>query len=246
MNDVYLFCYMDARQGGLIHHFIKHYKSIGIPTENWKIVLHGEESKELDDNDIDYDIVHDYHSRLKMRAVNSFISTMDDGWLVYADLDEFFDYGTDLPSLIKSCNDTGSEMVIGNFIERVAENFELKPVTEEDVFKTFPIDATKEIWNIVPKGERNTKLMLVKITKDKKPTFRNSHVLNQMEQFKPFDKQLTINHFRWSLYSRDCIRRKLFRYISLDGDEKGNASVYAILNSRIVKRDDKYYLNVQQ
>jgi hypothetical protein len=233
---------MDSVQENLIYHFVEYYKSLGIPLKNWKIILHGDKSQELLTG-INYEIVHDWCSDLKTKAVNEFISTIKNGWLVYADLDEHFDYGQSIESAIKMCQETGTEIISGEFVERTTEDFELKPVLkEESLLTTFPKDSTKDAAKAIPLGQSNTKLMLVRITEDKRPLYRNTHTLRNIDEFKVFDKKLPVNHFRWTLYTKDTIRRKLTKYISIS-DVYGNGAMYMWLLPRIKTRNGKCYIN---
>lgn len=217
---------------------------MGIPVENWKVVLHGNKStKLLEDVGIKYEVVENWSSDLKTGAVNKFILTLKNGWLIHPDLDEFFDYGTDLESTIKMCEETGVEVIEGEFAERVSEDLEIKPISEEELFKTFPRDATKEIWRKIPPSQSHTKIMLLKITEGKSTYYKGCHTIHFLETFKVLDKKLVVNHFRWSEYAKMTIRKKLYRYASLNM-LGGCGQQYTALSNIVVKKDDKYYVDL--
>jgi hypothetical protein len=232
---------MDSHQENLIYHFIRYYKSLGIPVSNWKIILHGTESKKLlEDNHINYEITLDWSSDLKTKSVNSFIQTIKSGWLIYADLDEFFDYGKNLELIIKECD---SEIVVGDFVDRFANDFELKPILkEEDIFKIFYRQSTSDMLSEIYKNQNTSKIMLVKISGTKKPIYLNTHTLKNLDIFKVSNKKLVVNHFRWSMYSKDCIRKKLCKYILLNESDK--IQYYKKLLFMLKRKDGKYYVTM--
>jgi hypothetical protein len=248
LSNVYLYCFMDSRQENLIYHFIRYYKAMGIPIKNWKVVLHLKNDCEnsvklLEDNGINYEVVDEYITDLKRDKANEFIQTIDNGWLVYPDLDEFFDYGQDLPSMVKHCEDNHIELVKGREVERFCKDYELAPITkEQDMFELFSVGI--DYGNIKHEiDQENINVMLVKITPDKKPKYVNSHRLENEETYKRLGRDLTLHHFRWSLYAVDCIRYKLLRYMI---EKTGYQSMYyKTLFFMIKKRNNKYYIDIE-
>ena len=239
---------MDGNQENLIYHFIKYYKSLNIPTSNWKIILHQKSSCEnsksiLNNEGINYEIIKDWNSDLKTSKVNEFIKTIDCGWLIYADLDEFFDYEENLYTLIDKCENMNIEFIKGIFIEKFAENFELKPITKEsNIFSTFNTDPTEQLKKIINEHQNITKIMLIKITKIKKPQYYNTHRIIDLEKYKQYDKLFKINHFRWSYYAKQCIRNKLTTYINKN--EKDKIEHYNMLYFLIKMVDNRYYIEL--
>jgi hypothetical protein len=238
---------MDSEQENLIYHFIKHYKLLGIPQKNWKIVVHYKIGCEnsiilLNKNDIEYEIVNEYTSDLKKEKVNDFILSIKNGWLVYPDLDEFFEYNQKLEIIIDECEKKHIELIKGKRIERFSKDFELIPITKnQNIFDTFNISIDCNRINHET-NQSNVNVMLVKITNDKKPIYVNSHSLENEESYSKYNKDLIINHFKWSFYVINCLRYKFLKY--LEKKEYYKALYYKNLYFMIKKRDDKYYVNM--
>lgn len=134
----------------LLHHFIKHYKSLGV--DNIYIVVWGDSKKVKYDETVNVLKTHDLEVYKDLRDVengdpqfltdiyNEVISTKPDDWWIVADLDEFAVFPKPLEQFIYEdlmYNDV--DFVYGIMLDRIGENGEFSELTYDDnIWKKFP------------------------------------------------------------------------------------------------------------
>lgn len=134
----------------LIPHYVNHYSKYvdEIQFVVYQSELHPNLLKEVEEKVKDYDnvkIVRTIKERIfdweKVTQLYNFIkSKFPNDWWVVADIDEFHLYPNNhLPSIIKTCNEYGYDLVRGGFIDRIGpdgEFSELKP--NVNIFEQYP------------------------------------------------------------------------------------------------------------
>merc|ERR1719335_1189637 len=117
-------------------------------------------------------VTETYHSNIKRRAVNSFIRTLpNDAWVVYPDLDEFFEYPCSvLENLDRQIDFQGIMM------DRIGPGFTLPSITTTpSIEEQFPLSCPG-LRNKMPGNPWDFKIILFKAFRNDKPReFQNSH-----------------------------------------------------------------------
>ena len=155
----------------LLNHFINHYKSLGIKSENFLIVLNVfKDFKNLDkaleilrSHDITPSDIwcQEYESQEKWSRVHYVISkrVKPNDWVVHPDSDEFFQFPTDLRILTAAMDQQGINAAQGFLIDRLSKDGKIKDVVENaSLSEQFPSKAN--LTNLI--GLSGVKLMLYK------------------------------------------------------------------------------------
>lgn len=190
-------------------HFCRHYDNLGI--DSWEVILQTNEKR--------YDLAQEaisfisrgrrcrfhlwdseFDSRTKINAYNQILEGLE-GWVLYADVDEFQEW----PEKPKMKMKDG--IVLGKMIDRFAPSFVPKElVKDQDIFEQFPVKAefTKDVINahwwkpcLFPAFYR----------------FINSHDLAGVNY--AFDFLIIIHHFKWTLTTKHKLQRRVERYREL-------------------------------
>ena len=134
----------------LLPHFINHYQNY---VDEIHIVAYRSELHPTIDFDID-DIIQNYNNIQIVKSVyhrvfdwekvtklyNQITSKYENDWWVVADIDEFQLYPKDsLINLITECDSHGWHIVRGGFIDRVGKDGTFPQITDEFIFKQFPM-----------------------------------------------------------------------------------------------------------
>lgn len=102
-GSIHLWSMIAASSSSMIEHFVKHYRRVGVSSENMSFLVHHDNENEkenvesiLEEIGIGTDkisFIDQYHSNIKRDAVNEHIESLPkDAWLVYPDLDELFHF----------------------------------------------------------------------------------------------------------------------------------------------------------
>jgi len=265
LNNVYLFCYVDSEQENLLYHFVNYYKSLGIPTSNWKILLYCKPNNELKkqssekiliENNIKYDITTTYFNRLQKRKTEEFMNTIETGWFLYPDLDEFYDYKQNLEDLILFCEKNNINLIGGKQIERFTPDLELKKIEKSDnIFSIFS-NTDQSVWDSISKKIQIydpfkrlptllDRIMLIKIEKEKKQECIKSYSLmpDILNSYNHHPELFVINHFRWSYYARKCVANKFLIYKELNNHTR---MAFYFNQYRLFYQDkNKTYINIK-
>lgn len=203
----------------LIHHFVEHYRSLGIVEFN--IIVNAETASKIK---LGLKIFEDLgiHASSWLGNFNEFGKTFrlrrlqlrsETRWILAVDSDEFVIIKkNELENLIQDLNEKKYSYVKGILVDRVTENRSLKSVDAADsIWAQFPVseNITSDIL-----GGCNRKIFLL----DKNICFisHGSHyVLNRarphsvLNHIKPYPKIYTIGHFKWTKTIQNRIKKRL-------------------------------------
>lgn len=254
-GPIHLWSMIAASSSNMIGHFVRHYKSVGVPVENMSFLIQFNTEEELEaafivleEKGVDTDKIsatESYHSNIKRDAVNKHIQSLpSDAWLVYPDLDEFFYFPCVVPMPFKA--------LCGHLIDRFA-------FTEPDV--PIPsVDANTE--NTLPKQfpkcrkvrgregfftNADDRKMLLFPVRVQYPgmgrylaKFKNSHALyysfierldnSKRSRRRDFEVECeadrgAIDHYVWSSEQIDLAYKKLIMYTKSSQEKDGEASI---------------------
>ncbi len=212
-----------ATPAPLLTYFIEHYQNSQV--DDFLIILHkaNGDSRLTEKILSKYGItpamcVTDYSAKLKNQRIidikSKYVSA--DDWVIYADVDEFQVYPTALKQLLTECDERGYQSLPGSFIDRIAENGELKEIKENlTIWEQFPymVDVSSEVtgaWNrkiCVAKGSvpldysgAHYRLYGCDYARDYKATYLDST---------NWPENTEIHHFKWDATLRSRIEQKI-------------------------------------
>ena len=238
-SKLYFFAYVTSRNPELLKHFLAFYAARGIRFKEpgrARVVVSPSVS---DVKPILDEVVHrdnyleaaTYTSDLKREAVNAYLKTLPKNkYLMYPDLDEFFDIPT---PLIDAALVTGDGFVLGSMVDRIAETWRLDAISEEPLWRQFPRRclATLEMLKGQPR-----KWILVPTSFMGKPTqYASSHYVEGEEALPRGLKAYGFSHYRFGSKSIDLTRAKLGLY---EQNNAGSAKVYNFMLRWLDKADD--------
>lgn len=258
--NIHLFCFVNSLEPKLLYFFLKYYLSLGIKRKNFFIILHIDKKYILNENNeiiynnnkikysvnqlkknkISFQIVNNFSSKIKRIYVNKYISKLEIGtWLIYPDLDEFFDYqSNNIYDFINKLEKDNIEMVKGIFCNRIATNYLLKDIdVDNNIFDQFPIKYYDNNNNIAEKYVQK-KICALKIKKNCK--YYNAHKLKIKNDHIVHEKELDIHHFKFTQYTIDSLNNKYNIYKNLG--KKYNIEMYNQQFELYYKKDNKWYI----
>lgn len=258
--NIHLFCFVNSLEPKLLYFFLKYYLSLGIKRKNFFIILHIDKKYILNENNeiiynnnkikysvnqlkknkISFQIVNNFSSKIKRIHVNKYISKLEIGtWLIYPDLDEFFDYqSNNIYDFINKLEKDNIEMVKGIFCNRIATNYLLKDIdVDNNIFDQFPIKYYDNNNNIAEKYVQK-KICALKIKKNCK--YYNAHKLKIKNDHIVHEKELDIHHFKFTQYTIDSLNNKYNIYKNLG--KKYNIEMYNQQFELYYKKDNKWYI----
>eukprot|EP00236_Picocystis_salinarum_P003985 CAMPEP_0183829426 /NCGR_PEP_ID=MMETSP0807_2-20130328/3295_1 /TAXON_ID=88271 /ORGANISM="Picocystis salinarum, Strain CCMP1897" /LENGTH=637 /DNA_ID=CAMNT_0026074633 /DNA_START=107 /DNA_END=2017 /DNA_ORIENTATION=- len=155
----------------LLGHFIQHYTSIGIPLQNFLIVVHGTPQHAVKNLVVSLHALGirfirtwfgPFDSRRKilewMRIQQEANIIKEEQWIVLADIDELHDFRLSLPETITHLESNGYDGLTGHFADRVADKGMVpqRVVAHTSLLSQFPLACplTKEFvhdwdWKVV-------------------------------------------------------------------------------------------------
>ena len=238
-SKLYFFAYVTSRNPELLKHFLSFYTARGIRFKEPGRALLVVSPSVSDVKPILDEVVHPdnireastYTSDLKREAVNAYLKTLPKNkYLMYPDLDEFFDVPT---PLIDAALVTGDGFVLGTMVDRIAETWRLDAITNEPLWRQFPRRclATLEMLKGQPR-----KWILVPTSFMGKPTqYASSHYVEGEEALPRGLKAYGFSHYRFGSKSLDLTRAKLGLY---EQHNAGSAKVYNFMLRWLDKADD--------
>ena len=238
-SKLYFFAYVTSRNPELLKHFLAFYAARGIrfkePGRSLIIVSPSlKDVKPILDEVVHPDNLREastYTSDLKREAVNAYLKTLPKNkYLMYPDLDEFFDVPT---PLIDAALVTGDGFVLGSMVDRIAETWRLNSITNEPLWRQFPRRclATLEMLKGQPR-----KWILVPTSFMGKPTqYASSHYVEGEEALPRGLKAYGFSHYRFGAKSLDLTKAKLGLY---EQNNAGSAKVYNFMLRWLDKADD--------
>ncbi len=212
-----------ATSPALISHFLKHYQTLQV--DDFLIILHQvegagriAESTLLKFGITPILVVGDYSATLKAQRVREiklkYVS--DNDWVVYADVDELQVYPQELRGLCDKCNRQGYQLLTGVFIDRLAQNGELKEIeADSSIWDQFPYaaDVASEIT-----GAWNRKVCAAKggVELDYSGSHHRKYGGNNGQEYHCtyldpacWPEQVEIHHFKWDATLRSRLENKL-------------------------------------
>ena len=238
-SKLYFFAYVTSRNPELLKHFLAFYAARGIrfkePGRSLIIVSPSlKDVKPILDIYMHPDNIREtstYTSDLKREAVNEYLKTLPKNrYLMYPDLDEFFDVPT---PLIDEALVTGGGFVLGSMVDRIAETWRLDAITNEPIWRQFPRRclATLEMLKGQPR-----KWILVPTSFMGKPTqYASSHYVEGEEALPRGLKAYGFSHYRFGSKSLNLTKAKLDLY---ETNNAGSAKVYNFMLRWLDKADD--------
>jgi len=229
MSKIYFFSFVNSLEYKLLIKFIEYYLKINVKPENMYIILHIQEKYRKENNlsiresinilikhKIKFKIVNDYSSKIKKDYVNSYIKKLEiNSWLIYPDLDEFFNYRSKcIYSFIGGMERKKISLVNGIFLNRLSQNYELKEINKEkNIFKQYPLTFYDDDDKI-SKNYSKTKIMALKIYENTE--YYNSHKILNYDKYKVYKKIYDINHFKFTKYTINSIKNKIKVYNTIN------------------------------
>lgn len=260
MIQINLFSFVNSLEPKLLHFFIKHYKDLGIKCSNMYLIVHiepkyissvNDKIKYTNDNiyktinilkknRINYKITNKFNAKRKTFYVNKYINKLEKGtWLIYPDLDEFFDYkNKNIYDFIKNLEKDNVEIAVGRFCNRIANNYKLKSIDiKKNLFDQYPIKYYDHNNNIARKYVQ-TKICALKIKN--KCKYHNTHRIENMKDYKMYNKELDVHHFKFTLYTLAALKNKYEVYKNIGRGYK--IDMYKQQFDLFYQKDNKWYI----
>ncbi|MEE4488990.1 glycosyltransferase family 2 protein [Streptomyces sp. BE230] len=146
--QVHLACVIGGNDVSLFHHFVDHYRALGV--ESFLFIRHAATTE-----DPGYTLIAEaaaeagiklFHTHvgpwtleLNQRLIRYAMDEYPDDWYVLADSDEFHVYDRPLPELIEACERGGYGHATGCFLDRIGAGGKFPEVGEGPLPKTFPL-----------------------------------------------------------------------------------------------------------
>lgn len=259
MIKIKFFSFINSLEPKLLYFFLKYYIKLGIKPQDMYLVIHIDpiyiiEKNKYNDNKIyktlelinNYKIKHKivkiYTSDKKKVRINNLIKNTENGtWLIYPDLDEFFNYeNMKIYNFIEKLEKDNIDMVEGIFCNRVAKNFKLKPIdVKKDIFKQYPIKYYDNKFNIQD-NYKQTKICILKIKEGCK--YQNSHILVNMDIYNKYKKLLDVHHFKFTLYTLSTLKNKIDIYTSNNYKNNTKKKNYEKQLDLFYEKDNDWYI----
>ena len=238
-SKLYFFAYVTSRNPELLKHFLAFYAARGIrfkePGRSLIIV-----SPSIDDvkpildmymHPDNYQEAATYTSDLKREAVNAYLKTLPKNkYLMYPDLDEFFDMPT---PLLDAALATGDGFVLGTMVDRIAETWRLDAITNEPLWRQFPRRCLATLEML--KGQPRKWILVPTSFMGKSTQYASSHYVEGEEALPRGLKAYGFSHYRFGAKSLDLTKAKLGLY---EQNNAGSAKVYNFMLRWLDKADD--------
>ena len=236
MKNVYFISYVGVEYGlNLLGFLIEHYLSLGIPSENFNIIINYENESNLNDAKVILDqykmkpvIVHKSLNFIehKLVAAQSIIDSKPNGsWFVYADADEFHEYEDSIQKMISY-----NKVVKGKFVDRLTDTGHFKEIkTDQPLFEQFPVETN---LSVISNCEDEKVMLFRKRTRINTSGFH--HIRNESNRkdalYENFQK---VHHFKWDNYALQKSKDR----VEL---QKANNIIYWKESDKIVKHYEKH------
>ena len=167
-KDLYLYSLLLSDDSIMLRHWLRHYHGLGVRANqtNVAIRVHGKKKIELEKTlqtlhrasvpEANIRLVHAPPSdNLKLSLINNFMAGLPkQSWVIYADIDELFDYPCGQLSWRHPC-------VAGTMIDQLAGNGNITELSEEgDITQEYPLQC--KVRQKIPK-QKFTKTILVNV-----------------------------------------------------------------------------------
>ena len=238
-SKLYFFAYVTSRNPELLKHFLAFYAARGIrfkePGRSLIIVSPSlKDVKPILDEVVHPDNLREastYTSDLKREAVNAYLKTLPKNkYLMYPDLDEFFDVPT---PLIDAALVTGDGFVLGSMVDRIAETWRLNSITNEPLWRQFPRRCLATLEML--KGQPRKWVLVPTSFMGKSTQYASSHYVEGEEALPRGLKAYGFSHYRFGAKSLDLTKAKLGLY---EQNNAGSAKVYNFMLRWLDKADD--------
>jgi hypothetical protein len=124
----------------------------------------------------------------------------DNDWLITIDTDEFYDFPIGLRELIGVCETKGHHCVVGQFVERISEDYTLPDIDDSrSLWEQYPISSREHVKDHITVDK-------VLLRKGYIPLSPGHHFPNiELDTNLFYPAILDVHHFRW----RGCLIDKL-------------------------------------
>ena len=238
-SKLYFFAYVTSRNPELLKHFLAFYAARGIRFKEPGRALLVVSPSLSDVKPILDEVVHPdnireastYTSDLKREAVNAYLKTLPKNkYLMYPDLDEFFDIPT---PLLDEALVTGGGFVLGTMVDRIAETWRLNSITNEPLWRQFPRRCLATLEML--KGQPRKWILVPTFFRGKPTRYASSHYVEGEETRPRGLKAYGFSHYRFGSKSLNLTRAKLGLY---EKNNAGSAKVYNFMLRWLDKADD--------
>lgn len=204
----------------LLSYAIEHYRALGVDSfhivrqvESYDDPSLGESIEVARSMGVEFAriCVGPWHEELNSELIRKVMDSAKNDWWVVADLDEFHVYDRPLKDVIERCEDGGYDYVMGAFLDRVAENGDLRTISPFGVvpiWEQFPLAGllTFRVLGGVP-----TKVTLARGAVELDlGQHRAWHGLQApADEFCP-----QVHHFKWSETVRTRLEKRVAAYSS--------------------------------
>ncbi|MFT3736029.1 MAG: hypothetical protein QM776_13555 [Rhodocyclaceae bacterium] len=124
-------------------------------------------------------------------------------WIVWADIDEFHEFGLPLPDLVSALELHGFDYVRGRFVDRMAR------------MGFPPIQTTQSIWQQFPLGTDMTRSVLrglidkIALSRSRIQVIPGHHAIREGQSAVGMPGTIAVHHFKWDAGVVDRLQRRL-------------------------------------
>jgi len=218
----------------LIPHLLKHYLSLGIPKENFLLVLNSrsECSKGmLRARRMLFEVgmqaqdiwIGEYTSQEKQARVRKLLDeyVKPEDWIVHSDADELHEYSQSLESVATELDLKNINAVQGPLIDRVSEDGILKEVSlDQSIWEQYPVEC-----HVGPKilglarGKSDIKIKLLMYRGYLRPNRGSGKIDNEFKDLAQYiESDYKIHHFKWTDDVLQRLQSRIFTYKRLKMD----------------------------
>mmetsp|Transcript_29974 Transcript_29974/g.91230 ORF Transcript_29974/g.91230 Transcript_29974/m.91230 type:complete len:330 (-) Transcript_29974:9-998(-) len=227
--SLYLWTMASMLQASLLAHFVSHYVGLGVRATHMKFVLHRGEAGAATAREADaalrrLGVVHvttvaTYHTVIKRDLVNLHILSLPpDSWLLYADVDELFQFPCPVVQRVLAAAGGAGAVVCGHMVDRLPDRRVLPPIEAgRPLHAQFPVCApvrmalNSALGSGVQHSQWNLrKVMLVRV--GPAVQFKSSHTLMKGGPVCSQDLLGYIDHYSFDAASAALSRQKLAAY----------------------------------
>lgn len=237
VEDLYFFAFVTSRNPELLRHFLAFYSKRGVRFEASgrarlvvSPVLDGATRTILGEvHPSNIRVSATYTSDLKRDAVNEYLRSLPERkFLMYPDLDEFFD----LPSATLDEARARNGFVLGTMVDRIARDWRLSNVTAAPLHVQFPRRCIVTLPLL--KGQSRKWILVPTSFRGKATQFMSSHYV-EGEDALHFDrlKAYGFSHYRFGAKSVALLRDKLAVY----GKGRPNNDFYERVRGYLADRE---------
>lgn len=211
----------------LIPHFVKHYKSLGVQSEDFLITLHMPKKTDeaiemkrwlknagvvnLRVTEEKYSSVLNFKSYLSWWRASSPVDIQHDDWVIPVDMDELQGYpDSSVVSFIEGVHRHGFTHVDGLFVDRLAEDGSFPAIKQDStLFEQYPMEC--QLWRI-------SNALYYKVAAhrgDLRAARGHHHMGKSSVRLTSPEVMIPVYHFKWSNNVVGLLRSRIERYVAM-------------------------------